>query len=134
MLVEGENCDELKRKGFSDLVYNAHSLSAYNPSSPVFIEDANGNAFALESHPDRTRDWLYTRTYSQIAICILPLLRLQGLSPFKIADCSIECRRMKANTSIAPELMPSTNMKHLQTGHDMTSHFFSIQEDSWDDR
>lgn len=134
VLIEGENCCELKRRGFYNLIYNSHSLSAYNSSSPVFIESANGNAFSLETHPDRTRDWNNTKTYSQIAICILPLLKYQGLSPIKITDYSMECKRMKADTSIDPALMPSANMKHLQTGHDITSHFFSSQEDSWDDR
>jgi HD superfamily phosphohydrolase len=134
ILIEGENSSKLKQKGFLNLIYNSHSLSAYNPSCPVFIENTNGKAFALENHPDRSRDWLDTRTYSQIAICILPLLRLQGLSAFEIADYSMECKQMKADTSINSSLMPSINMKHLQTGHNITSHFFPNQEDSWDNR
>lgn len=134
ILVDGENSRELKRKGFFHLIYNSHSFSAYNSSFPIFIEDADGNTFALEEHPDRSRNWLDTRTYSQVAICIIPLLRLQGLSPFKIADYAKECRRLHTNTSIDSSLLPSINMKHLQTGHDITSYFELGEEDSLDDR
>lgn len=134
LFVEGENSHELKRKGFSSLIYNSHSLSAYSSSSPVFIEDVDGNVFSLEAHPDRTRNWLDTRTSSHIAICILPLLRLQGLSPSQVDTYTMECKKMKSDTSIAPLLIPTVNMKHLQTGHDITSYFLSSQEDSLDDR
>lgn len=123
ILVEGENSRELKRKGFSNLIYNSHSFSAYKPSCPVFIEDASGNAFALEEHPDRTRNWLDTRTQLDVAICIVPLLKLRGHSPLMINDYVSQCRRMQADTSIDVSFMPSVNMKHCQAHNSIQAYF-----------
>lgn len=101
ILVEGENASALIRKGFSHLIYNTNCVSAYNPSQPIYVEDENGDVFALEDHPDRSRNWRDTRSYSNIAICATPWLRLQGLSPFKIADYVSQCQRMKSEISIS---------------------------------
>ena len=123
ILVEGENSRELKRKGFSHLIYNSHSFSAYKPSCPVFIEDAGGNAFVLEEHPNRTRNWLDTHTHLDIAICIIPLLKMHGHSPVMISDYVSQCYQMQADTSIDVSLMPSVNMKHCQTHHNIQTYF-----------
>lgn len=128
ILVEGKNSRELQSQGFSSLIYSSHSFSAYNPSSPVFVEDKNGNVFALEEHPERSRNWLDTRTQSHIAICILPLLKLKGLSPFEIDNYVALCRKMQADTSIDSSLMPSVNMKHRQT-HNSIHSYFSYDDD-----
>ena len=128
ILVEGENSCELERKGFSNLIYNSHSFSAYKPSCPVFVEAKDGNVFALEDHPDRSRDWLNTRTHSNVAICIVPLLKLKGLSSSEINSYVSECRKMQADTSIDDSLLPSVNMKHFQT-HKSIQNYFLYNDD-----
>lgn len=100
ILIEGENSSALKRKGLTHLIYNSNCVSAYNPSQPLYLEDKNGDVFALEDHPDKSRNWRDTRSYSSIAICATPWLRLQGLSPFKIADYVRQCQGMKSEFSI----------------------------------
>ena len=114
-IVEGENSFELKRKGFSHLIYNSHKFSAYSPANPVFIEDKNGNVFPLEEHPEKSRDWNNSRTYSNIAICIVPLLKLKGLSPMEIADYSNQCKKIQSPTSIDSSLKPSISITHCKT-------------------
>ena len=100
VVVEGENAYALRRKGFSHLIYNSNSFSAYNTSQPIYLEDKDGNVFALEDHPDKSRNWRDTRSYSNIAICATPWLKLQGVSPFTIADYVCQCKRMVPEISI----------------------------------
>ena len=121
ILVEGNNASKLEHSGFSHLIYNSHTFSAYSPKSPVFVEDSNGLVYPLESHPNRTRNWLDTRTHSQLAICILPLLRLQGLSSAQIDEYSSCCKQMKSDTSIEASFMPSFDLIHCQ---DSVNYYF----------
>lgn len=100
ILIEGEASTELNNKGFSHLIYNSNSISAYKTSQPLYIEDSNGNVFPLEEHPDRSRDWKNTRSYINIAICIPSWLRLQGLSPVEVDEYISACQRVKSNFSI----------------------------------
>ena len=106
IFAEGKNAFELERRGLSHLIYNSHSFSAYSSKSPVYIEDEKGLVFPLENHPDRSRDWSDTRTHLQVAIYILPWLRLQGLSPAQIEDYTSQCSQIKSDTSIDASLMP----------------------------
>lgn len=128
IFADGKQSSALRRKGFSDLIYSSHSFSAYNPSCPIFVKDANGNVFALEDHPERTRDWRNTKTYSELAICIVPLLKLKGLSSVKIAEYAHECKKLEADTCIDTSLQPTTNMKHFQTHHSIYSYFSTDAE------
>lgn len=129
ILVDGNNPSTLKHRGFSNLVYSSHSFSAYDTSCPIFAEDKNGNVFAIEDHPERTRDWRNTKTYSELAICIVPLLKLKGLSSVEIANYITECKKLEADTSISDSLQPTTNMKHMQTHHGMQSHFLCFDDE-----
>ena len=129
IICEGEHASELKSKGFSDLIYNSHATSAYSTTSPIFIEDKNNLVYPLEDHPERSRNWLDTRTHSHVAICILPLLRLKGLTPDEITNYIIKCSKKQANISISSSLTPSVNMRHFQTGHDISDYFLPSEED-----
>ncbi len=116
-----EDSNELKNKGLSHLIYNSHSHSAY--SSSVFVESADGNVFALEEHPNRSRNWSNTRASYQIAICILPFLRLQGLSEEEINHYISECQKIDSKVSAQSSLTTKINMKHCQTHNSIYSYF-----------
>lgn len=123
-LIEGENVNALKRKGFTHLLYHTHSFSAYDTSSPIYLEDKNGDVFPLEEHPDRSRDWRDTRSYSNIAICITPWLKLQGLSPIKIADYVSTCKKMQYESPISQTSKTTINISS-------SSLFYSSPDDDY---
>ena len=121
ILAEGQNAFELKQKGLSHLLYNSHTFSAYSTKSPIYIEDKNGLVFPLDNHPDKSRDWSNTRTESQVAIFILPWLKLQGLSDAQITTYASECKQLESDTSIEEALMPSFDLIHCQ---DSVNYYF----------
>lgn len=108
---------------FDILLHNSEVLSAYDISTPLFIEDDNGNILSLEGHPHKSRDWSDTRTYSNIAICIAPLLRLKGLSDSEVTNYVSHCRQAQSGTTVTTLLTPYVNMKHCQTHNNIQSYF-----------
>lgn len=92
IIVQGDSTTDLKEQKLEGLIYNSHSLRAYKPSQPIYVEDCEGNIFPLENHPNRTRDWANSTSQINVAICILPLLKFRGISPETIKLYKQLCR------------------------------------------
>lgn len=84
--TDNEKIEHIKSKFGNKVSYKDATVKAYKSSIPIYIEDKNGNVYALHEHPEKKCDWENRKETVNVAFVAIPCLKIQGLSDKEINE------------------------------------------------